>query len=45
MFRDKSRSKPVHVDCINRFEPFSELVDSSCRDERIDSLHFDVKLG
>ena len=22
--RDKSRSKPVHIDCINRFEPLSE---------------------
>ena len=24
--RDKSRSKPVYIDCINRFEPLSEQV-------------------
>ena len=39
--RDKSRSKPVHIQCINRFDPLSEQADSSCRDEHIDSLHVD----
>ena len=29
MIRDKSRSKPVHRDCINRFEALSEQADSS----------------
>ena len=42
--RDKSRSKPVHIDCINRFEPLSKQADSSCRDEHIDTLHVDVNL-
>ena len=39
--RDKSTSKPVHVDCINRFEPLSELANSLCSDEDIDTLHVD----
>ena len=34
--RDKSRSKPVHIDYINRFEPLSKQADSSCRDEHVD---------
>ena len=42
--RDKSRSKPAHIDCINRFEPLSEQADSSCSDEHIDTLHVDVNL-
>ena len=42
--RDKCRSKPVHIDCINRFEPLSEEADSSCSDEHIDTLHVDVNL-
>ena len=40
--RDKSRSKPVHTDCINRFEPLSEQADSSCSDEHIDTVRVDV---
>ena len=44
MIRDKSRSKRVHVDCINRFELLSEQADRSCRDEHIDSLHVDENL-
>ena len=34
----------MHIDCINRFEPLSKQADSSCRDERIDSLHVHVNL-
>ena len=44
MVRDKPRCKPVHIDCINRFEPLGEQATSSCRDEHIDSLHVDVNL-
>ena len=42
--RDQSRSKPVHIDCINRFEPLSEQAASSCGDGHIDSLNIDVVL-
>ena len=42
--RDKSRIKPVHIDCINRFEPLSEQADSSCSNEHIDTIHVDVNL-
>ena len=34
-----ARIKPVHIDCINRFEPLREPADSSCSNEHIDTLH------
>ena len=52
--RGKVRSKPVHVDCVNRFEPLtsqkasssssSEPSGSSCSVENIDNMHIDVNL-
>ena len=48
--RGKVRSKPVHVYCVNRFEPLtSEKASSSstsglCSGENIDNMHIDVKL-
>ena len=51
--RGKVRSKPVHVDCINRFEPLTQNASSSsssepsgslCSGENIDNMHIDVKL-
>ena len=42
MFLRLARSKPVHIDCVNRFEPLSKQADSSCRDKHIDSLRVDV---
>ena len=44
LYETISRSKPVHTDCINRFEPLSKQAYSSCSDEHIDSLHVDVNL-
>ena len=32
------------VDCVKQFEPLSKQADSSCRDEHIGSLPFDVNL-
>ena len=52
--RGKVRSKPVHVDCVNRFEPLtsqkasssssSEPSGSLCSGENIDNMHIDVNL-
>ena len=47
------RSKPVHVDCVNRFELTSQKASSSsssepsgslCSGENIDNMHIDVNL-
>ena len=51
--RGTVRSKPVHVDCINRFEPLTSQKASSssssepsglCSGENIDNMHIDVNL-
>ena len=52
--RGKVRSKAVHVDCVNRFEPLtsqkasssssSEPSGSLCSGENIDNMHIDVNL-
>ena len=52
--RGKVRSKPVHVDCVNRVEPLtsqkagssssSEPSGSLCSGENIDNMHIDVNL-
>ena len=52
--RGKVRSKPVHLDCINRFGPLtsqnasssgsSERSGSLCSGENIDNMHIDVNL-